>query len=76
MKSPDCEPRLAACRPSAGNPLPMGTSVDYLAQQMRGWFETLGYRFESRDVHVENCFEWIIDVPGSPWVRSCPGAGQ
>jgi predicted NACHT family NTPase len=45
------------------NPLPDGTPADYLASQMRPWFETLGYRFESHSVHTEAHFEWIIDVP-------------
>jgi uncharacterized protein YjbI with pentapeptide repeats len=43
--------------------LPQGTPADYLAQQMRAWFETLGYRFESHDIHAEDYFEWIINVP-------------
>ena len=43
--------------------LPEGTPADYLAQQMRAWFETLGYRFESHDVRAEGYFEWIINVP-------------
>ncbi|WP_414585141.1 NACHT domain-containing protein [Scytonema sp. PCC 10023] len=34
-----------------------------LAQQMRGWFETLGYRFEKYEVWEDNYFEWIIDIP-------------
>ncbi|MBW4593963.1 MAG: NACHT domain-containing protein [Brasilonema angustatum HA4187-MV1] len=34
-----------------------------LAQQMQGWFETLGYRFEKYEVWEDNYFEWIIDVP-------------
>ncbi|NEO98177.1 MAG: NACHT domain-containing protein [Symploca sp. SIO2E9] len=34
-----------------------------LAQQMRGWFETLGYRFEKYEVWTENFFEWIINIP-------------
>lgn len=34
-----------------------------LAQQMRGWFETLGYRFEKYEIWDENYFEWIINVP-------------
>jgi predicted NACHT family NTPase len=45
------------------NPLPNGTPADYLASQMRAWFETLGYRFESYSQHDESYFEWIIDVP-------------
>ncbi len=34
-----------------------------LAQQMRGWFETLGYRFERYEVWQDNYFEWILNVP-------------
>jgi predicted NACHT family NTPase len=34
-----------------------------LAQRMRGWFETLGYRFEKYEVWEDNYFEWIIDIP-------------
>nr|WP_228061131.1 MULTISPECIES: NACHT domain-containing protein [unclassified Coleofasciculus] len=34
-----------------------------LAQQMRGWFETLGYRFERYEVWEADYFEWIVDIP-------------
>lgn len=34
-----------------------------LAQQMRGWFETLGFRFESHEIWQEASFEWIINIP-------------
>jgi predicted NACHT family NTPase len=34
-----------------------------LAQQMRGWFETLGYRFEQYEVWEDIYFEWIINIP-------------
>jgi WD40 repeat protein len=34
-----------------------------LAQQMRGWFETLGYRFEQYEVWEDTYFEWIINIP-------------
>ncbi|MDB9528577.1 NACHT domain-containing protein [Oscillatoria sp. CS-180] len=34
-----------------------------LAQQIRGWFETLGFRFESHDVWQDDHFEWIINIP-------------
>jgi len=37
--------------------LPQGTPADYLAQQMRAWFETLGYSFESHDIRAEDYFE-------------------
>ncbi|MEO0532820.1 MAG: hypothetical protein AAF215_03005 [Cyanobacteria bacterium P01_A01_bin.123] len=34
-----------------------------MAQQMRGWFETLGFRLESHEVWQDDCFEWIINIP-------------
>jgi predicted NACHT family NTPase len=34
-----------------------------LAQQMRGWFETLGFRFEAHEVWQDDYFEWIINIP-------------
>jgi predicted NACHT family NTPase len=34
-----------------------------LAQEMRGWFETLGYRFEKYEIWRQDGFEWIIDIP-------------
>ena len=34
-----------------------------LAQQMRGWFETLGFDLESHEVWQDNYFEWIINIP-------------
>jgi predicted NACHT family NTPase len=34
-----------------------------LAQQMRGWFETLGYRFELAEVWADDYFEWILNIP-------------
>ncbi|AFZ01304.1 NACHT and WD40 repeat domain-containing protein [Calothrix sp. PCC 6303] len=33
-----------------------------LAQQMRGWFETLGYRFEKYEVWQDSYFEWIVNI--------------
>jgi predicted NACHT family NTPase len=35
-----------------------------LSQQVRGWFETLSYKFEkNREIWGDNYFEWIINVP-------------
>lgn len=34
-----------------------------LAQQMKGWFETLGYRFETHEVWQNDYFEWVINIP-------------
>jgi len=39
----------------------IGTFI--LAQQMKGWFETLGYKFDSYNVEGDNYFEWIIHIP-------------
>ncbi len=39
----------------------IGTFI--LAQQMKGWFETLGYKFDSYNVEGNNYFEWIINIP-------------
>ncbi|RUT06462.1 hypothetical protein DSM106972_027190 [Dulcicalothrix desertica PCC 7102] len=33
-----------------------------LAQQMRGWFETLGYRFEKYEVWEADYFEWVVNI--------------
>jgi hypothetical protein len=43
--------------------LPHGTTVDYLAQQMRGWFSALGYRILEHEVRTEKQVEWILEVP-------------
>ena len=34
-----------------------------LAQQMRGWFETLGFRLETHEVWHDDYVEWIINIP-------------
>ncbi|MDQ2097059.1 MAG: NACHT domain-containing protein [Tychonema bourrellyi B0820] len=34
-----------------------------LSQQVRGWFETLSYKFETYQISEDNYFEWIINVP-------------
>ena len=43
--------------------LPVGTALDYLAQQMKGWFETLGYSFEGHLERNDDSIEWIINIP-------------
>lgn len=45
------------------HPLPQGTAADFLAQQLRAWFEVLGYRFENYELRSDSLFEWIINVP-------------
>jgi hypothetical protein len=43
--------------------LPQGTATDFLACQVKAWFETLGYRFEPHDERNDDYFEWMINVP-------------
>ena len=38
--------------------------AENLALQLRGWFETLGYQFESYQVWEADYFEWIIKIQG------------
>ncbi|MBD2015232.1 NACHT domain-containing protein [Microcoleus sp. FACHB-53] len=52
-------PALPAASPSTQN----NCRAFVLAQQMRGWFETLGYRFERYEVWEDTYFEWIINIP-------------
>ncbi|MEO1402992.1 MAG: NACHT domain-containing protein [Cyanobacteria bacterium J06635_1] len=56
--SPSDSPTSPISPPSPSPPPPLFS----LAQQMRGWFETLGYRFESYEIWGEDYFEWIINV--------------
>jgi predicted NACHT family NTPase len=59
--------RLAAqnypALPAASTVVENNCKAVALAQQMRGWFETLGYRFEKHEVWAEY-FEWIINIQG------------
>ncbi|MDB9491381.1 hypothetical protein PN478_12720, partial [Dolichospermum circinale CS-534/05] len=34
-----------------------------LAKQLKKWFETLGYKFETHEVLEKDYFEWIINIP-------------
>jgi WD40 repeat protein len=47
----------------AGNETAAKSQEFALAQQMRGWFEILGYDFEQYQVWEDNYFEWIIRIP-------------
>ncbi|MFB2920314.1 MULTISPECIES: NACHT domain-containing protein [Aerosakkonema] len=53
------EPVLQAAKPSTAEKC----GAFALAQQMKGWFETLGYRFEKYEVWENDYFEWIINIP-------------
>jgi predicted NACHT family NTPase len=57
----------------------IGTFI--LAQQMKGWFEALGYKFDSYNREEDNYFEWIIHVPARRGydrilVRAVEGEGK
>jgi predicted NACHT family NTPase len=43
--------------------LPARSKIFALAQQLQGWFETLGYQFEPYECWEEQYFEWVIDIP-------------
>jgi predicted NACHT family NTPase len=47
----------------AGNETAAKSQEFALAQQMRGWFEILGYDFEQYQVWEDSYFEWIIRIP-------------
>jgi predicted NACHT family NTPase len=47
----------------AGNETAAKSQGFALAQQMRGWFEILGYDFEPYQVWENSYFEWIIRIP-------------
>ncbi|NJK65589.1 MAG: hypothetical protein HC941_02760, partial [Microcoleus sp. SU_5_3] len=49
--------------PTAASTNIQKSKVFILSQQVRGWFETLSYRFEKYEIWEDNYFEWIIDVP-------------
>lgn len=44
--------------------LPQGTPADYLAQELRAWWQTLGYQREKHEQRTADYFEWIINIPG------------
>lgn len=57
----------------------IGTFI--LAQQMKGWFEALGYKFDRYKVEENNYFEWIIHIPARRGydrilVRAVEGEGK
>ena len=49
--------------PAAASTNIQKSQVFILSQQVRGWFETLNYQFETYQISEDNYFEWIIDVP-------------
>ncbi|MEG4009290.1 NACHT domain-containing protein [Microcoleus sp. Pol11C1] len=49
--------------PAAASTNIQKSKVFILSQQVRGWFETLSYRFEKYEIWEDNYFEWIINVP-------------
>ena len=49
--------------PSSKEAPPLQCKAMALAEQMRGWLETLGYRFEKQEIWRQEYFEWIINIP-------------
>ncbi|MEG4337797.1 WD40 domain-containing protein [Microcoleus sp. D3_18_C2] len=49
--------------PAAASTNIQKSQVFILSQQVRGWFETLSYKFEPYQISEDNYFEWIINVP-------------
>ncbi len=45
------------------SPLPEPTPLDFLAQNLRSWFKTLGYSLERTLAENEKQFDWILNVP-------------
>jgi hypothetical protein len=41
--------------------LSAGTALDYLASQMRGWFEAIGDQIEPGEVRAGDYFEWVVN---------------
>lgn len=46
--------------------LPQGTNLDFLAKQMREWFDVLGYRFEHYEQRAPDALDWIINIRVRP----------
>ncbi|MBW4547449.1 MAG: NACHT domain-containing protein [Symplocastrum torsivum CPER-KK1] len=65
----DIEPELEEKKQDSTQPLKQGkNSIGWnLAQQMRTWFETVGYSFEKHEIWEDSYFEWIINIPA--WRR-------
>ncbi len=63
------EPEPEENKQNTAQPLKQGkNSLDWdLAQQMRAWFENLGYGFEKHEVWEDSYFEWILNIPA--WRR-------
>ncbi|NKX13343.1 MULTISPECIES: pentapeptide repeat-containing protein [Bacillus cereus group] len=48
---------------SSNKELPSGTEIDLLANQMRIWFEAIGYHIERFGHEGKDYFDWIINIP-------------
>ena len=42
---------------------PNQTTESVLAQQMKGWFNAIGYDWENYQIEEKDYFEWIINIP-------------
>ncbi|MGI8386888.1 pentapeptide repeat-containing protein [Robertmurraya sp. P23] len=43
--------------------LPSGTEIDFLSNQMRIWFDAIGYKIELFLHEEKDYFEWVINIP-------------
>ncbi|MEG4302562.1 WD40 domain-containing protein [Microcoleus sp. D3_18a_C4] len=57
------EPEDYPALPAAASSNIQKSQAFILSQQVRGWFETLSYKFETYQILEDNYFEWIINVP-------------
>ncbi|MBM7605585.1 putative NACHT family NTPase [Metabacillus crassostreae] len=57
------EEKVRRLQKSAHETLPFGTRLDYLSNQLRTWFDAVGYRIEKYEKSNEDYFEWIINIP-------------
>ncbi|MBO1058631.1 MAG: hypothetical protein HEQ27_19820, partial [Dolichospermum sp. JUN01] len=62
---PEIQKQIAQLAQSQQQLLPPAEIVreTELAKQLKKWFETLGYKFETYEVLEKDYFEWIINIP-------------
>jgi len=56
---------------SSSQPLPIGGEADFMAQQLEGWFRSLGYLFDPYQLSSPGCAEWALKIRsrgGYQWV--------
>ena len=65
LSLPEIQKQIAQLVQSQQQLLPPGEipRETELAKQLKKWFETLGYKFETYEVLEKDYFEWIINIP-------------